>query len=105
MTALTRLRWRQNDARRRTCEPRRVLSRMSNEPLSQFAGALDMGVAELDESGAAQLGLAAAERRQVLVEWNDTRRDYGNDRCLHELFEAQVRASPGPWPWSAKASR
>lgn len=28
------------------------------------------------------------------VEWNDTTADYPRDRCLHELFEAQVAATP-----------
>ncbi|HID62186.1 MAG TPA: non-ribosomal peptide synthetase, partial [Anaerolineae bacterium] len=34
--------------------------------------------------------LTEAERRQLLVEWNDTVADYPQDRCIHELFEAQV---------------
>lgn len=37
----------------------------------------------------------AAERRQVLEEWNDTRRPYSDDRCLHQLFEDEVRRHPG----------
>ena len=32
--------------------------------------------------------LSAAERRRVLVEWNDTPLDFPRDRCVHELFEA-----------------
>lgn len=35
-----------------------------------------------------------AERRQLLIEWNDTERDYPSDRCVHELFEQQVERSP-----------
>jgi len=38
--------------------------------------------------------LTPNERRRILVEWNDTARDYPRDRCLHELFEAQVRRDP-----------
>src|SRR5262249_33703885 len=34
------------------------------------------------------------ERGQVLVQWNDTRGDYDSDRCISELFEAQVRKTP-----------
>ena len=34
--------------------------------------------------------LTAAERRQLLVEFNDTRTDYPKDKCLHQLFEEQV---------------
>jgi amino acid adenylation domain-containing protein len=38
--------------------------------------------------------LPEAERRQVLVEWNDTKADYPKDKCVHELFEDQVKKSP-----------
>jgi len=37
--------------------------------------------------------LPDAERQQVLVEWNDTAVELP-DRCLHELFEEQARATP-----------
>ncbi len=32
------------------------------------------------------------EREQVLFGWNTTQAEYPSDRCMHELFEAQVRA-------------
>lgn len=35
-----------------------------------------------------------AERHQVLVEWNDTAKDYPRDRCIHDLFSEQARISP-----------
>ncbi len=38
--------------------------------------------------------LTEAERRQLLVEWNDTRADYPRDLCIHQLFEAQVERTP-----------
>ncbi|MGJ0490367.1 non-ribosomal peptide synthetase, partial [Methylobacter sp.] len=38
--------------------------------------------------------LPEAERRQVLYGWNATRADYPKDRCVHELFEAQVARTP-----------
>ncbi|HYP40107.1 MAG TPA: amino acid adenylation domain-containing protein [Chloroflexia bacterium] len=38
--------------------------------------------------------LAEAERRQLLVEWNDTRTDYPRDECIHQLFERQARQTP-----------
>ena len=38
--------------------------------------------------------LTHAERRQLLSEWNDTARDYPQNVCLHELFEAQVERTP-----------
>ena len=39
--------------------------------------------------------LTSAERHQLLVEWNETRSDYPGDRCIHELFEAQVERDTG----------
>jgi non-ribosomal peptide synthetase component F len=38
--------------------------------------------------------LTAAEREQLLVTWNATAADYPRERCLHELFEAQVQRTP-----------
>ncbi len=38
--------------------------------------------------------LTAAERHQLLVEWNDTKAEYPSDKCVHQLFEAQVERSP-----------
>src|SRR5205085_1777135 len=38
--------------------------------------------------------LTEAERRQLLVEWNNTAGDYALDHCMHELFEAQVKRTP-----------
>jgi len=38
--------------------------------------------------------LTRREREQVLVEWNDTARDYPQDLCLHEMFETQVERTP-----------
>ena len=38
--------------------------------------------------------LTEAERHQLLVEWNDTKRDYPSDKCIHQLFEEQVERTP-----------
>src|SRR5207248_9838430 len=38
--------------------------------------------------------LTAAERRQVLDEWNATAGDSPRDRCLHHLFEEQAARTP-----------
>ncbi|HEX8559851.1 MAG TPA: amino acid adenylation domain-containing protein, partial [Pyrinomonadaceae bacterium] len=38
--------------------------------------------------------LTRAERRLLLFEWNDTRRDVGGEVCAHELFEAQAEREP-----------
>ncbi|HEX8317855.1 non-ribosomal peptide synthase/polyketide synthase [Longimicrobium sp.] len=39
--------------------------------------------------------LAEAERDLVLREFNDTRREYPRETCVHELVEAQVKRTPG----------
>jgi len=38
--------------------------------------------------------LTKAEKQQLLLEWNDTKTDYPKDKCVHELFEAQVERTP-----------
>ncbi|HZF07309.1 MAG TPA: amino acid adenylation domain-containing protein, partial [Thermoanaerobaculia bacterium] len=38
--------------------------------------------------------LSEEERRRLLVEWNDSARDYPRDLCVHQLFEAHVEAAP-----------
>jgi aspartate racemase len=38
--------------------------------------------------------LTEEERREMLVTWNDTRRDYPRDVCVHELVEAQAERTP-----------
>ncbi len=38
--------------------------------------------------------LSAAERRQLLYEWNDTAVEYPSGQCMHELFEAQAEKTP-----------
>ncbi len=38
--------------------------------------------------------LTAAEKHQLLVELNNTKSDYPQDLCIHQLFEAQVERTP-----------
>ena len=38
--------------------------------------------------------LTQAERQQLLVEWNNTTREYPSNKCIHQLFEEQVTRSP-----------
>jgi len=38
--------------------------------------------------------LTDAERRQLLIEFNDTKAGYPDDKCIHRLFEEQVRRTP-----------
>ncbi|MEH2178722.1 amino acid adenylation domain-containing protein [Nostoc sp.] len=38
--------------------------------------------------------LTPTEVQQLLVEWNDTKTDYPQDKCIHQLFEVQVEKTP-----------
>ena len=38
--------------------------------------------------------LTETERCRLVVEWNATHKDYPRDKCIHQLFEAQVERSP-----------
>ncbi len=38
--------------------------------------------------------LTPVERRQLLIEWNETESEFPKDQCLHQLFEAQVEKTP-----------
>ncbi len=38
--------------------------------------------------------LSEEERRTLLVDWNQTEAPYPDNRCVHELFEEQVRRTP-----------
>ncbi|MDR0781969.1 MAG: amino acid adenylation domain-containing protein, partial [Pseudomonadales bacterium] len=39
--------------------------------------------------------LGDAQRRLMIEEWNATKTAYAQDKCIHELFEAQVDRTPG----------
>jgi amino acid adenylation domain-containing protein len=38
--------------------------------------------------------VSGAERRQLLVEFNDTKSDFPEDKCIQQLFEEQVERAP-----------
>ena len=38
--------------------------------------------------------MSETDRHRILVEWNQTQRDYPKDKCVHQLFEEQVVRSP-----------
>ena len=38
--------------------------------------------------------LTESERHQLLIEWNDTKADYPQNECIHQLFESQVEKTP-----------
>jgi amino acid adenylation domain-containing protein len=74
----------------RPLDPRRICDFMQTA-LTNLVEALerapDTAVCAIDV-------LPAAERRRVLVEWNDTAADYPRDKCVHELFAEQVERTP-----------
>jgi amino acid adenylation domain-containing protein len=62
--------------------------------VSQFECLIEHIVSAPDEAIARLALLTPLERERLTVGWNDTQRDYAGERCLHELFEAQVRRAP-----------
>jgi len=74
----------------RPVEPERVCGYME----SALAGLVEL--LEANEGGLLEQVevLPVAEREQVVQGWNQTVVEYPRDLCVHELFEAQVEASP-----------
>ncbi len=62
--------------------------------IGHFANLLEAVLAAPDTAVAALPILGAEERRQIVETWNETAAPYP-DRCVHQLFEAQVERSPG----------
>ncbi len=53
------------------------------------------GMAEDKNQPLAELPLlTAAERRQILADWNKTETEYPREKCVHELIEEQARRTP-----------
>ena len=61
---------------------------------NHFENLLASAVAIPDASIAALPLLGAQERQQILVDWNNTATSYPREKCIHELFEEQVRRIP-----------
>ena len=67
-----------------------TISRM----VSHYENLLSAAV-ETTEQPISQLPLMTEpELDQILVEWNNTKTDYPNDKCIHQLFEEQVEKTP-----------
>ncbi|HVR98951.1 MAG TPA: amino acid adenylation domain-containing protein [Thermoanaerobaculia bacterium] len=66
--------------------------------VARLGGHFERLLAAVVESPASRLSglpfLTAAEARQILVEWNDTRAPQPGYASLHALFEAQARRTP-----------
>src|SRR5256884_1704243 len=61
---------------------------------SHFQTLLEAIVREPEQTVSELELLTSAERAQLIVEWNQTTREYPQQQCLHELFEAQVARTP-----------
>jgi amino acid adenylation domain-containing protein len=59
-----------------------------------FQTLIESIVANPDQQIARLPMLTEAESKRLLVEWNQTRRDFPSDSCVQELFEAQAAETP-----------
>src|SRR5215831_646417 len=65
---------------------RRLISHLEN---------ILMSIVENPEQRVSELPLlTASEKHQLLIEWNDTERDYPKGKCIHEFFEEQAAKTP-----------
>ncbi|MEA5506597.1 amino acid adenylation domain-containing protein [Halotia wernerae UHCC 0503] len=65
-----------------------------NHILELFQTLLEKSVTNPEQSLATVPLLNQSQYHQLLVEWNNTDREYPQDKCIHELFEAQVEKTP-----------
>ncbi|MGK7886280.1 MAG: amino acid adenylation domain-containing protein, partial [Crocosphaera sp.] len=75
-----------------------IANRFSEETIERILGHLAVileKIATKPQLSVQELSpLTESEKQQILVDWNDTTRDYPNHQCLHQLIEAQVNQSP-----------
>lgn len=68
------------------------------ETITRMMGHLEMLIAGIIDNPAQRISelamLTPDERRQLLVEWADTKTEYPADKCVHELFEERVSRTP-----------
>jgi amino acid adenylation domain-containing protein/non-ribosomal peptide synthase protein (TIGR01720 family) len=68
------------------------------QTIQRMAGHLQMllgGIIANPEQQLSELPLLTAdEQHQLLVGWNQTQVEYPQDKCIHQLFEAQVERTP-----------
>ncbi|XYH99293.1 amino acid adenylation domain-containing protein [Sorangium sp. So ce1128] len=72
-----------------------LLDRQTAERLSGHYARLLEEIVEDPHRGIEELPLLTeAERQQIVVAWNQTQAPRPEDRCIHELFEAQAARTP-----------
>jgi non-ribosomal peptide synthetase component F len=59
-----------------------------------FRTLLETAVVRSDSPISQLLRLTEEERHRVLVEWNQTEREYPGNRCIHQLFEKRAQEKP-----------
>jgi amino acid adenylation domain-containing protein len=65
------------------------------ERMARHFEALLQGIVAHPEQRVSALPLLTEqEHHQMLVRWNQTKVDYPRDKCIHDLFEAQVQRTP-----------
>jgi amino acid adenylation domain-containing protein len=62
--------------------------------IGHFQTLLEGIVADPDQSITELPLLTEPEQHQLLVEWNNTKTEYSQDKCIHQLFEEQVERTP-----------
>ncbi len=65
-----------------------------NRMAEHFQNLLEGVVADREQPICSLPLLQEEERDRLLLEWNDTQVEYPKDRCIHQLFEAQVELTP-----------
>ncbi len=52
------------------------------------------GIVADSQQSISQLPILSTAEHQLFWEWNDTHKDYPQDKCIHQLFEEQVERTP-----------
>lgn len=48
--------------------------------------------------------LTKEEQQQLLIDWNNTKKNYPDNKCFHQLFEAQVEKNPDATALNARSA-
>ncbi|GAB1539416.1 hypothetical protein NUACC21_20820 [Scytonema sp. NUACC21] len=62
--------------------------------VKHFQNLLEVIVANPEQRLSELSFLTESERHQLMVEWNDTKVEYPQHQCIHQLFEAQAERTP-----------
>lgn len=65
-----------------------------NRLLAHFQTLLESIVAKPQQKISQLRLLTEQEQHQLLIEWNNTKTEYPQDKCIHQLFEEQVKRNP-----------